>query len=186
LQVVGLAQPRAAAEGSWIDLERASLLLLIRPLLAMPWRLEWRHDPLALQSLLYGLACEIQNQFDPRVPRLDRSAAALAGIFGDAVLTPMRRFFGASDRAPLLRTIASELIAKFTAMLPGFRKAEQAAIVRQFLCTPGRIRVDDESVLVVIEPNPWFAAVRIASLDHPIEAVPWFEDRRVEFRIEGL
>jgi hypothetical protein len=83
-------------------------------------------------------------------------------------------------------SLAARLIAWWTARLPGFRKAARTAIVRQFLIAPGRVRVEETRVVVSLSPQPVFAALRTGSLDEAVESVPWFDGRRLEFRIEGL
>ena len=177
---------------SWREFSGASLLLLTGPLVRLGWAAAWRG--VARQASLYALGCAIRGTFDPAVPDLDRDAALFAGIFGEPSLSALRACYAAStppvdgavDWPSVMDSLAARLIAWWTARLPGFRKAARTAIVRQFLIAPGRVRVEETRVVVSLSPQPVFAALRTGSLDEAVESVPWFDGRRLEFRIEGL
>jgi hypothetical protein len=196
LDAAGLRVPDPVVSQSepepWRELEGASLLLLTGPLVGLGWAADW--PGVARQATLYALGCAIRGGFDPAMPAIDRDAAVFAGIFGEASLPGLRGFFaasappleGAADWPSAIDSLAARLITWWTARLPGFRKATRAAIVRQFLTAPGRVRVEEKRVLVSLVHQPAFVALRIASLDEAVESVPWFDGRRLEFRIEGL
>ncbi len=189
LAAAGLPRPASAASAAsepWRELDRASLLLLAGAVLRLDWHREWQSDPRGFQCFLYGVAAAVRGSFNAAVPFADPDAALFAGIFGEPSLEALRRFFAADSRAARIPESADALLAWFTARVPGFRRAAPEAIVRQFLSSPGRVRVEEQRVLVHLAANPVFLAVHIASLDEPLERVPWFDNRKLEFRIEGL
>jgi hypothetical protein len=196
LHAAGLKPPEPAVTASalepWRDLDGASLLLLTGPLASLGWVAHW--PGLAAQFTLYALAGAIRGVFDPGTLTIDPNAAFFAGIFGEPSLSALRQSFAESSPPPdtaadwrsAADLLAARLIAWWTQRLPGFRKATRTAIVRQFLTSPGRVRVEEARVVVELAANPVFVALRIASLDAPVENVSWFGGRRLEFRIEGV
>ncbi len=159
----------------WLDFEGASLLLLTGPLMRLGWAADWRG--VAREASLYALACALRGPFNPAVPFVDRDAALFAGIFGEASASGLRGFFigsappagRAKDWPSSMDSLAAALLAWRTARLPGFRKAARAAIVRQFLTAPGRVRVEEQRVTIALAPRPVYVALRIGSLDDPVE-----------------
>ena len=195
LGAVGLPVPEAVVSQAepepWREFDRASLLLLTGLLVQLDWPSSW--PGVARQATLYALACAVRGTFDPAIPTLDRDAALFAGIFAEASTSGLRGFFAASappdeaaDWPSAMDSLAGRLITAWTARIPGFRKAARPAIMRQFLDAPGRVRVEAKRVVVSLAPQPVFVALRIASLDEPVDDVPWFDGRRLEFGIESL
>jgi len=196
LQAAGLPVPAPVVSQSepqpWLEFEGASLLLLTGPLVRQGWADGWRG--VARQATLYALACAIRGGFNPQVAAIDPDAALFSGMFQETPAAGLRGFF--ADAAPppgagtdwpsAMEALAGRLVAWWTARVPGFRKASRDAMVRQFLTSPGRVRIEENRVAVWLAPQPVFVALRIASLDEPVESVPWFGGRRLEFRIEGL
>ncbi len=190
LDAAGLSVPApaiAAAEPApWLEFDGASLLLLTGPLLRLGLAPDWREA--AGRARLYALGCALRGAFDPAIPEVDRNAALFAGLFGELQASALRPFFAGpgTDWRAVMDSEAARLIAFWTAQIPGFRRASREAMVRQFLTAPGRVRVEEKRVAVVLAPRPYYVALRIASLDGPVESVPWFDGRRLEFQIEGL
>jgi hypothetical protein len=195
LKAAGLREPEPVVSQSepqpWREYEGASLLFLTGPLLPLGWAAAWSGS--ARQAALYALGCAVRGVFDPAIPWVDRDAALFAGLFEEASASGLRALLaatpppsGSADWPSAVESFASRLITVWASGIPGFRRAGRDAIVRQFLKSPGRLRVEESRVLVSLAPRPFFVALRIASLDEPVERVPWFGDRRLEFRIEGL
>jgi hypothetical protein len=187
----GLPKPVIAQQAAWLEMEQASLLLLVGPLIHLGWHRQWRADSMELQCWLYALACQVRGEFDPALKRFNRAAGLFAGIEGDSSLAAMRQIYASGTGRTQLSETAGALLARVKSLLPGFRKAQNAAIVRQFLNTAGRVQVSRDAILAVLDPNPFWIAAHLAGLDGKIEAVPWFrsEDssrKTLEIRLEGL
>jgi hypothetical protein len=135
---------------------------------------------------LAGLALSALGRFDPEVKELDPAVALFAGFTGDPDMERMRTAFRESGRAEELDRMAAAAVLEFGSRIRGFRKAPRQAVVRQFLARPGRIRVDEERVFVILAPNPFHIALHISGMDGPVERVPWLAGRRVDFHLEGL
>jgi hypothetical protein len=187
----GLPKPVVGAQLSWRRIENASLLLLIRPLLWLGWHRNWGSDFLQMQCWLYALACKARGGFDPALPKFDEAAGLLAGIHGEPSLPAMRRVYQTSTPSEPLQETTQALLGRLKSLLPGFRKAEDGAIVRQFLSTPGRVQVGPDALRVVLDANPFWIAAHMGGLDESVEMVPWFRGgdgspKSLEIRLEGL
>ncbi len=187
-------EPAIARENPepWREFDAASLLLVTGPVLKLGWAAGWRG--VAAQATLYALACAVRGNFDPLLGSIDPSAAIFAGIFGEVSPRALRDFYAntappagtAADWPGAMDQLAARLIQWWTERLPGFRKSARSAIVRQFLTTPGRVRVEENRVVAWLAHNPLFVALRIANLDDAVENVPWLGGRQLVFRLEGL
>ena len=82
--------------------------------------------------------------------------------------------------------LASILIREFACRVRGFRQANPAFVVKTFLSQPGRVFIDDQRILVVLQSNPFHVALHVSSIDEPVESVSWLGGRRLEFQLEGL
>lgn len=82
--------------------------------------------------------------------------------------------------------LASILIREFAGRVRGFRQANPAFVIKTFLSQPGRVFIDDERILVVLQSNPFHVALHVSSIDEPVECVSWLGGRRLEFQLEGL
>jgi hypothetical protein len=82
--------------------------------------------------------------------------------------------------------LASILIREFAGRVRGFRQANPAFVVKTFLSQPGRVFIDDQRILVVLQSNPFHVALHVSSIDEPVESVSWLGGRRLEFQLEGL
>jgi hypothetical protein len=92
----------------------------------------------------------------------------------------------AEDWATTLDALASRLVVEFGGLVRGFRQASREALVRQFLRTPGRVRLGEHVVSVLLEPSPYHVALHLSGLDDALSAVNWMGDRRLEYRLLGL
>jgi hypothetical protein len=140
---------------------------------------------------------------------LDPAVALFAGMELEPDLVGMRHLLAATDcanRRELLAQLlpdaavctaaddwpaafdllAEKLIGEFTLLVPGFRRASREAIVRQFLHKPGRVRIGEQVISVVLAPSPFHVALRIARMDDPVQSVSWMDNRRLEFRLLGI
>jgi hypothetical protein len=127
----------------------------------------------------------ILSEFDPQVQTLDPGLALFAGYFDEPGLAHLRAVLGALGET-FFDERAETLIRAFASQIRGFRRATRAAIVRNFIQTPGRVRLEERRIAVVLDANPFQVALHIAGLDAPLDSVFWLGGRRVEFEIGGL
>jgi hypothetical protein len=170
------ASPKSAAVETWVHSDCAGIFLLTA--LVRPRDMD--------RFTLAGLALSALGRFDPEVKELDPAVALFAGFTGDPDMERMRTAFRETGRAEELDRMAAAAVLEFGSRIRGFRKAPRQAVVRQFLARPGRIRVDEERVFVILAPNPFHIALHISGMDGPVERVPWLAGRRVDFHLEGL
>jgi hypothetical protein len=113
----------------------------------------------------------------PRVVRLQALQAALPHqLIDDAVKTWEATF----------ERLAGPLLSDFASQIRGFRKSTRQSIVRSFIAQPGRIRIEPERIVVVLNASPFHVALHISGVDTPIESVSWLEGRRLEFELGDL
>lgn len=153
--------------------------------------------PRALSFLLAGVGMTLLGRWRPGDP-VDPAVALFAGMLSEPDLTGMKGFFSeasidcvadvvkAGTWEEALDAAATELTRTFAGVVRGFRHATREAVVRQFLCVRGRIRVERTRLLVVLDSTPWAVALRLSGVDAPVERVEWLNERRVEFVLEGL
>jgi hypothetical protein len=189
---------------TWISSDHAGVLLMLSVVRRLDW---WRlarnpelvrfGGPRALSFLLAGVGMSLLGGWRSGAP-IDPAVALFAGMFGDPDLAGMRQFFTAAPVSSVaelskctgwpeaLDDIAAGLVHEFARRVRGFQQAPRASVVKQFVKIPGRVRVNDVGLLVLLEPTPWTVALRLSSMDAPLERVEWLGDRRVEFALQGL
>jgi hypothetical protein len=210
------ASDRSIRNARWAPSDCAGVWLLAGLLDRQGWpqsllqsSLGASYGPSAITYGLAALALAVLNRFDPEVRGLDPGLALFAGWFEEPDLAGLRRFLaeGSPDaRRQLLTAIAGteaaddqavtweaafdwlaeRIIRDFAIRVRGFRQASRKFVVKSFLAVPGNIRVEEKRILVRLESNPFHVALRISSMDEPLEAVSWLGGRRLEFQLEGL
>ena len=174
----------AGTISAWIASPFAAIFLLapLADLLGWP---AMRRDPaigergfqlfliaVALRVLRMGIEIEDDDDVDPAV-------ALFGGCTGPIDRSALREFDDTEERA-------GELVAALRLRIRGFREATFAAIVRQFIARPGRIRVDDERITVVLDPSPFHVALRISGIDQSVASLDWLGRRELNVVLEGL
>jgi hypothetical protein len=168
------------------------------------------HGSGSVTYLMAGLGLAVLDRFTEIPEKLDCGVALFAGWEGDPNLAGMRRFFestSADDRRQLLakllgdeediersaltwrqsfNVMAERVIRKFADKVRGFRGAHRSFVTRQLLSVPGRVRIGNEHILVVLSPRPFNVALHVSAMDEPVDYVSWLGNRRVEFYLEGL
>jgi hypothetical protein len=160
-------------ESPWISSECTGVLLLL------PWaqRLGWANrEPFELAAI---------SQHVVQADAIDPAVALFSGCIGDFDHAGFRRYRQGSDQGEIERR-ALELVDAFRARIRGFRKSPAAAIVRQFLRQPGRFRVEDRRITIVLDPAPAHVALHLSSLDEPVPSLSWLGGRSLEFVLGGL
>jgi hypothetical protein len=194
----------AGETGTWISSECAGVLLLVSTVRRMGlWRLAREPEfarfggRRAFCFLLAAIGMTLLGEWKAGDP-IEPAIALFAGIFSDEDRVGMKQFFAEADVQALvdfacgatwseaLETAAKHLIRAFAERIRGFRQASRSAAVKQFVRIRGRVLIEDERLLVVLEPNPCAVAVHISGADEPLENVEWLGERRVEFVLEGL
>jgi len=164
----------AAAEAApWIFSEVAGVLLLL------PWAqwLGWaKRDRFELAAIAQHAA---------KVDAVDPAIALFSGCIGDFDHAGYARYLETADRSEIERQTL-ELVDAFRARIRGFRKSPLDAIVRQFIRKPGRFRVDDRSITIVLDPAPFHVALQISSLDEPMASLSWLGGRSLAFVLDGV
>jgi hypothetical protein len=209
------ASDRSIPNARWAPSDCAGVWLLAGLLDRQGWpqsllqsSLGASYGPRAITYGLAALALAVLNRFDPEVRGLDPGLALFAGWVEEPDLAGLRRFLaeGSPDaRRELLTAIAGteaaddqaatweaafdwlaeRIIRDFAIRVRGFRQASRNFVVKSFLAVPGNIRVEEKRILVRLESNPFHVALRISSMDEPLEAVSWLGGRRLEFQLEG-
>jgi hypothetical protein len=166
----------------------------------------------AVVCFLAGLAQHLLRK-DPDDKDLDPGVAVFAGWLKPAsadvhIVQTILSSASDEDRAELIRALdvspgnrestastdwtttfdylGDQILHEFASRVRGFRKATPAFIVNTFLKQAGRICIDDKRVLVILQPNPFHVALHISSIDEPLDALSWLDNRRLEFQLEGL
>lgn len=197
---------RAGRPGRWIESQNCGILLLLSTAqrmgffrLARKAEFETFGGPCAISFLLAALGMTLAGE--PGAHRddpMDPAVLLFAGIFAEVDRVGMEHFFSkASPHAvselaqaeswpDALHLLANDLASKFAQRVRGFRQASRAAVVKQFIRTPGRILVEDVRLLVVLSATPWAVALRISAMDESLQGIEWLPGRRVDFVLEGL
>jgi hypothetical protein len=204
------------AQTPWLAIQSAGLLLLVRVLQRLGWSyrrgdlswLPWR-EPRWFQVLLAGVGSAVLGQSVTEVDALEPAVLLFAGMERQADIAGLRHMLAevnaagrrrlleqlapdadattcAVDWATTLDALAGRLVDEFGALVRGFWQASREALVRQFLRTPGQVRLGERVVSVLLEPSPYHAALHVSGLDDPLSAVSWMGDRRLEYRLLGL
>jgi hypothetical protein len=209
-----VAPPSAkSAEVRWISSEWCGMFFLVSTLARLGWIPAWSRladfQAGGAACLVAGLALAIAEKFDPAAPPMDPAMALFAGYLGDPAITHMRRVFQESPRQ--IRTkvleaalpheasndaaenweatfelLAGTLLRDFAARIRGFRQATRRSIVRSFVARPGRIRIEEERIVVFLDPSPFHVALHIAGMDGAVEPSLWLGGRRIEFDLADL
>jgi hypothetical protein len=77
--------------------------------------------------------------------------------------------------------LATRLVLTFGQQVRGFRNAGRAAIARQFLRAPGRVRTAESEISVMLSPHPLHVALHVSGMNAPVPWLPWIGGRRLEF-----
>jgi hypothetical protein len=200
----------------WLDSNAAGVLLLIGMIERLGWRLPARHSLHNLHrgdaetALFAALGLAVLGRSSEARMRLDPAVAILAGWPEEAASFEVTQFLEdgpTEDRRALLldllgdlpeapgaeeswaatiELLAEHLIRAFAQRLRGFGKARRAFLVKQFLAIPGRIRVEERRIQVVLAAQPLHIVLRLATMDATLESVTWLGGRRVEFYLQGL
>ncbi len=190
--------------GTWVSSDCAGILLLLSTVRRMDfWRLIRELEfvrfggPRAFSFLLAGVGMKLIGQWNAG-DSIEPAVALFAGIFAEIDRIGMKQFFAEANMQAVaaiasgnhwneaLENLATELARVFAQRIRGFRQASRNAVVKQFLCIPGRVLVEKQRLLVVLETSPWSIALHIAGMDASLENVEWLAGKRVDFILEGL
>jgi hypothetical protein len=83
-------------------------------------------------------------------------------------------------------SLANHLIREFTKQIRCFGKPSRSFVVKNFVALPGRIRIEENRLVVLFTSNPLHVVLHLSGLDDPVEAVRWLGGRRLEFQTDGL
>ena len=166
--------------------------------------------PRLVTCVLAGLGLSVLNRFEESASRVDTGIALFAGWLGEPDWAGFRRFLASTtptDRNEILTAfnaeseslnklsenwaatfdyLARRIIREFASRIRGFRQASRAFVVKHFLELPGRVRVEEKRLVVILEPSPLGVALHLAGMDDPVETVSWLGGRRVEFQLDCL
>lgn len=197
---------RAGRPGRWVESQNCGILLLLSTAqrvgffgLARKAEFETFGGPRAVSFLLAALGMTLagepgRDRDDP----IDPAVLLFAGIFTEVDRMGMEHFFSKANPHTVLELaqaetwpdaldlLANDLASKFAQRVRGFRQASRAAVVRQFIRTPGRILVEDDRLLVILSATPWAVALRISAMDESLQGIEWLPGRHVDFVLEGL
>jgi hypothetical protein len=169
-----------------------------------------QYGPRAITYLLAGVGLALLGKFSEGLDRLDPGLALFAGWLDDPDLAGLRSFLAATpvtaqrellaelaakeaaaeanteNWAATLDRLAEKAVREFAQRVRGFRRASRAFVVKHFLAVPGRIRVEDAGLVVILPANPFQVALHLSGMDEKVEGVGWLGGRKVEFSCEGL
>jgi hypothetical protein len=92
---------------------------------------------------------------------------------------------GIADVDLSLFLVANGVLRIWARWLGPFATSSTPYLLEQFIRRPGRLRIDDHSIVVEMEPRPLDVVLEMAGYLAEIEQVPRLNNRRVEFRIGG-
>ena len=200
-----------ATKFNWISTECAGLFLLISTLERLGWGDRLRRlsfdaadGPRLMTYTFAGLGSAMLGRFDDAPASLDSGLTLFSGWVDAPDLSGLRRFFAsepAQTRRNLLRellgnevteeetmdwaacfdSLANRLIREFASRIRGFARSSRSFIVKNFLALPGRIRIEETRLSIVMTSSPLNAVIHLSRLDDPIEEVSWLGGRRIEF-----
>jgi hypothetical protein len=166
--------------------------------------------PRAITYTLAGIGLAIVGQQPDLSRRLDPGLALFAGWFDVPDIAGFHRFLvsGAphtrrqlvvslcderqvSDQpveswVATFDCLAQHLIGEFALRVRGFGRASRAFVVKHFLALPGRIRVEETRLTVIIAASPLNVVLHLSGMDVPLDAVSWLGGRGIEFQLDGL
>jgi hypothetical protein len=189
--------------GRWVRSDCCGVLLLLSTVRRMGlWRLAAEPEfvkfggPRAFSFVIVAAGMKLLDEWDPD-GRIDPAVALFAGLFSEVDRAGLKQFF--ASEAPViadsicggtwpeaLENLATEMSRAFAQRVRGFRQASRETVVKQFLRVPGRVLVEDQRLLLVLDANPWAVALHISGMDEALEGIEWLGGRRVEFVLEGL
>jgi len=194
----------AGQRGRWVSSECCGVLLLLSAVRRMDlWRLTQEPEfvrfggPRAFSFLLAAAGMTLLGDWEPTI-RLETAVALFAGIFSEVDYAGLKQFLAEADvrSVPVLlpgttwteslQNLATEFCRAFAQRIRGFRQSSREAVIKQFIRMPGRVLVEEQRLLVVLEPSPWSVALHISGMDESLENLEWLGRRRVEFVLEGL
>jgi hypothetical protein len=197
----------AGATARSVASDWCGLFFLVSTLERLGWVAAWRQlsefQLGGISPLLVGLALSIAGRFRDAPDALDPGVALFSGYFKDPDLFHLRGVFqefpaetrsrvlhaavgkeaGSQSWESTFEVLAAGLLQSFAAVIPGFQRTSPAGIARMFLQRQGRIRIEDERLLIQADPSPFHVALHIAGLDSPVSSVSWLAGRRIEFEI---
>ena len=214
-EAIGSPAGPAVGHAIRIDLRHAGLFLTVSTIASLGWLERARrstfwaiHGSRALTYIVFGTALALLNRSSVEADDGDRSASLFAGWLVEPAPGAYRQALSQGDermRTQLLTDLdaatpgdgtgdwqqtfallADRVASAFAARLRGFRRSSRAFIVERFLKSPGRVIVNDDTIVVRLEANPFWSAAHASGVDTPIDAVPWLGGRRIEFELEGL
>lgn len=183
------------------------LFFLVSTVGKLGWVAAWRQLPEfqlgGVSPLLAGLALTIAGQFHPSSGELDPGISLFSGYFKDSDFSHLHQVFqkfppevrrrvlhaatgketGFETWESSFEVLASTLLHAFASGIRGFQRSSPAGIIRTFLQRKGRIRIEDERLLVQPDPSPFHVAMHIAGFDSPVSSVSWLDGRRLEFEV---
>lgn len=172
-----VAAAKEDEEATWITSDVAAIFLLAPLVVRLGWmRLRREMGSREFSTLLLEVAERIAGHEDR--DNVDPAVRLFAGVeIADAFPT---------DASELAEEMVAEILTEFRLCIRGFRNASRDAIARQFLRKPGRIRVDERRITVVLDRSPYHIALHIAGLDEPVAELEWIGGRSLELVLEGL
>jgi hypothetical protein len=194
--------PQAAGrdhDARWRETDGAGVLLLYGALQRLGWSRALRKAgaPMrVVQALIVGCAMRLLRPGWTPEAAIEPAAALLAGMTGQVDRHGVAEIFEtqppsppgivAADWPDLVDQAAGALARAFAGRLRGFRDAEPEVVARHFLRRPGRVRLAEDELSVVLSPSPWAVVLHVAGADEPLEGLDWSPFRRVSFALEGL
>src|SRR5262249_21394272 len=151
--------------------------------------------PRALSFLLVAIGTSLLGNWSPEAP-LDPAVALFGGAIAVVDRVGLKQFFAEVDVKAIsdliqaetwgkvVDDLANEMTRIFAKRVRGFRQASRKAVVEQFVRVRGRVLVDEQRLLVVLDPSPWSVALHISGMDQPLDGIEWLGGRRVEFVLE--
>lgn len=197
----------ASEEARSISSDWCGLFFLVGTLHRLGWIPAWsklaEFQSGGISPLLAGLALSITGTLESDIETLDPGLALFAGYFSEPDLSHIRKIFNdfhmdlpqnvlnaaiKNDKTSVtwpgaLHELAERLLRAFASGIRGFQRSSPQGVVRTFLARKGRIRIEDERILVQPEPSPFHVALHIAGMDANISSVSWLGRRRLEFEI---
>jgi hypothetical protein len=192
-------------DATWIESRFAGCCLLAATFQRLGFENLFDHfEPLHASYILIRLLATLTGDSHQGPP--DHGLALFCGVPSWYQLMPYRTFFETSTEdqrrqasailAPgytgppgwniFLDYAATRTAHEFGMRIRGYRRAGKAAIIRQFLQLPGRLRLTDRELLVSLEPSPVHLAIHISGEDTTVSGARWLDNRELRFVLEGL
>jgi hypothetical protein len=176
----------------WLSCEAGGLMLLVAVIRRLDW---WRAVPeLMFRYVISGAAAALAGKNYAN----DAAITLLAGAFDDLDRRGMSSYLAAAPHPAAelglaanswdeLFERAAELLARnLASRVRGFRSASLDSVQKNVLRRHGRILIEKDRILVVLDNHAWNVALHLSGVDDPIESVEWFGGRRLEFVLEGV